>query len=361
MDATRGDKEAGFMGDVRRRGGGVPGWAVAVVVAVALIAAFLASVSIGTRSVPLGDVAHALLTGDQSTVGGIVVWRRVPRTAFALLAGAALGVAGLLMQAVTRNPIADPSILGVNTGASLAVVIGIAFLGVTTATQYTALAVAGAALAAAFVYGVGSAGGGGATPLKLALAGTATSLALSSLVSVIMLPRGNVMDTFRFWQVGSVGGADMATAAGFAPLLAVGLIVALVMAPALEVLALGDQAAVGLGARPGVTRLVCSAAAVLLCGGVTALAGPVGFVGLMVPHVVRTLYRGGMRVTVALCALAGGALLLLSDVVGRLLGMALLGTPDLEVGIVTAVVGAPVFIIVAIRSARGGVLEADAR
>lgn len=339
---------------------GIPGWLAAVLVVILILGAFIFSVSIGTRSIAFGDVVSVLVTHNQSTVDGIVVWQRVPRTLFALLAGAALGVSGLLMQAVTRNPIADPSILGVNSGASLAVVIGIAYLGITTNVQYMALAILGAAVTAVFVYGIGSAGRGGATPLKLALAGTAVSLALSSLVSAIMLPKGNVMDTFRFWQVGSVGGAGWESITGFAPLLVVGLIVALAIAPALEVLALGDQAAVGLGARPGVVRLVASAAAVILCGATTAIAGPISFVGLMVPHAVRMLYRGGMRGNICLSALAGALLLLVSDVVGRMVGSLVLGTAaDLEVGIVTAFIGAPVFIFIAIKSSRGNALEAS--
>ena len=324
---------------------------VALVAAVALLAlASVASLSLGTRSIPFPDVVGVLLgQADPDSFTARIVMQRAPRTLFALLAGAALGVSGLLMQAVTRNPIADPSILGVNSGAALAVVCGIAFLHVTTSGQYMALAVAGAAVTALFVYGVGSAGAGGASPLKLALAGTAVSVALSSLVSIVIMPRNSVMDQFRFWQIGSVGGAGWDSVAGFVPVFLVGVLVALVMAGSLEVLALGDDAAVGLGARPGLIRAVSSAAAVLLCGAVTALAGPIGFVGLMVPHAVRMVWRGAsMRSVMLLSALVGALLLTFADVVGRLVG----GTGEVEVGIVTAIVGAPVFIAVAVRSGR---------
>lgn len=323
----------------------------ALVAAVALLAlASVASLSLGTRSIPFPDVVGVLLgQADPDSFTARIVMQRAPRTLFALLAGAALGMSGLLMQAVTRNPIADPSILGVNSGAALAVVCGIAFLHVTTSGQYMALAVAGAAVTALFVYGVGSAGAGGASPLKLALAGTAVSVALSSLVSIVIMPRNSVMDQFRFWQIGSVGGAGWDSVAGFVPVFLVGVLVALVMAGSLEVLALGDDAAVGLGARPGLIRAVSSAAAVLLCGAVTALAGPIGFVGLMVPHAVRMVWRGAsMRSVMLLSALVGALLLTFADVVGRLVG----GTGEVEVGIVTAIVGAPVFIAVAVRSGR---------
>lgn len=323
----------------------------ALVAAVALLAlASVASLSLGTRSIPFPDVVGVLLgQADPDSFTARIVMQRAPRTLFALLAGAALGVSGLLMQAVTRNPIADPSILGVNSGAALAVVCGIAFLHVTTSGQYMALAVAGAAVTALFVYGVGSAGAGGASPLKLALAGTAVSVALSSLVGIVIMPRNSVMDQFRFWQIGSVGGAGWDSVAGFVPVFLVGVLVALVMAGSLEVLALGDDAAVGLGARPGLIRAVSSAAAVLLCGAVTALAGPIGFVGLMVPHAVRMVWRGAsMRSVMLLSALVGALLLTFADVVGRLVG----GTGEVEVGIVTAIVGAPVFIAVAVRSGR---------
>ena len=329
------------------------GVAALVVLLAALALVALASLAIGSRVIPLPDVVSAIVA-PQGDFASAIVSKRVPRTLFSLLAGAALGVSGLLMQAVTRNPIADPSILGVNSGAALFVVCGIAFLGITTSGQYVALAVAGAAVTAVLVYGVGSAGSGGASPLKLALAGTAVSVALSSLVSVVMMPRTNVMDQFRFWQIGSVGGADMGAIMTFLPVFVIGVAVAVVMAPSLEVLALGDDAAVGLGARPGLIRLVSSAAAVLLCGAVTALAGPVGFIGLMVPHMVRMVWRTvGMRSVMLLSALVGALLLTGSDVVGRVIG----GTGEVEVGIVTAVIGAPVFIVVAIRASRASALE----
>ena len=279
-------------------------------------------------------------------MGTAVVNERIVRTVFSLAAGAALGVSGALMQAITRNPIADPSILGVNTGASLFVVIGIAFWGISTAEQYIWLALSGAGLTSVFVYGIGSMGRGGATPIKLALAGTATSAALSSLVTAIMLPRGQVMDVFRFWQVGSVGGATWDSIFLVAPFLAIGVLAGVFSAPALNALALGDDVATGLGVQTGVLRITSAIAGVMLCGAVTALAGPIGFVGLMAPHAVRLVLGPDQRVLIPMSAVAGACVLSLSDVIGRLLG----APGELEVGVVTAFIGAPILVAIAVKS-----------
>ena len=320
--------------------------AVAVLLALTVLAAGF-SLAVGSRSIPLPEVASALFAPGQDAFAAKVVQARVPRTLFALLAGAAQGILGLLMQRVTRNPIADPSILGVNAGVSLFVVAAMAFLGITTSSQYIWWAIFGAALTAVLVYGVGSSGRGGASPLKLALAGTAVSTAFSSLVSIIVMPRENVMSSFRFWQVGSVSGASWADVQTFVPFLLVGVAVALIVAPALEVLALGDDAAVGLGAKPGLVRLASSVTAVVLCGATTAIAGPIAFVGLMVPHLVNLLYKGNLRMQMLLTALLGAFVLTAADVLGRVA----VSPGELEVGIVTAFVGAPFFIAVAVRSA----------
>jgi iron complex transport system permease protein len=250
------------------------------------------------------------------------------------------------MQAVTRNPIADPSILGVNTGASLFVVCGIAFLHINTAGQYIWLALVGAMLTAIFVYGIGSMGRGGATPLKLVLAGAATSAALSSLVSAIMIPRSYVMDQFRFWQVGSVGAGNWDVIEKFAPFLIVGVILAFVTAPALNALALGDEVATGLGVRTGTLRLIAAVAGVLLCGATTALAGPIGFIGLLATHVMRLVLGPDLRYVIPMSALSGAIVLILSDVIGRLIG----SPGELEVGVVTAFVGAPILILIAMKA-----------
>lgn len=328
----------------RRRTVAIVGLVVGVGIAVLLSLAF------GSRTVSMAEIVDGLTSWTQgrtpSDIGAIAVQARIPRTVLALMAGAALALSGALMQAITRNPIADPGILGVNTGAALAVVCGIAFFGITSPYQYLWLALGGAILTAIFVYNVGSVGPGGSTPIKLALAGAATTAALSSLVSAVLLPRTAAMDTFRFWQVGGVGGADWGTMAVIAPLLLGGTLVAFLCAPALNALALGDDVAVGLGVRIGRTRLLAAVAGVVLCAAVTAVAGPIAFVGLMVPHVVRMLVGPDQRWMLPLSALGGAMLLTLADTIGRLVGY----PGETEAGIVTAFVGAPVLVIIARRS-----------
>ncbi|MBB3108499.1 iron complex transport system permease protein [Paenibacillus phyllosphaerae] len=319
---------------------------VLVISIVLLGLSVLASLILGSRLVTWDELTNAILHPGVDSYESSVVHKRISRTVFSLLCGAALGISGALMQAITRNPIADPSILGVNTGAALFVVCGIAFLHISTASQYIWLALAGAGLTAIFVFGVGSMGRGGPTPIKLILAGAATSAALSSLVSAIMIPRTNVMDQFRYWQVGSVGAASWDSISTFAPFLIVGVIVAIVTGPALNALALGDEAATGLGVRTGTLRLVAAVAGVILCGAVTALAGPIGFIGLLSTHIVRLILGADLRLIIPMSAVAGAIVLTLSDVIGRLIG----SPGELEVGVVTAFIGAPILIILAMRS-----------
>ncbi|WP_026478900.1 FecCD family ABC transporter permease [Alkaliphilus transvaalensis] len=306
----------------------------------------LASLAFGARFISFNEVIDILIHSRRTTINEIVVHERIPRTVFGIMAGAALGVSGALMQAITRNPIADPSILGVNTGASLFVVGGIAFFRISTPGEYILFASIGAAITAVFVYGIGSMGQGGATPIKLALAGAATSAALSSLVSAIILPRTDVMNAVRFWQVGSISGATWEGIVTVLPFLIVGVVLGLLSTPALDALAMGDDIATGLGVRTGVVRLVGALAGVLLCGATTALAGPIGFVGLMVPHTMRLICGPNLRWVIPMSAIGGAILLILSDVLGRLIG----SPSELEAGIVTAFIGAPILIIIAMRS-----------
>ncbi len=330
-------------------------FAAALILFTALLLVVLAaSVALGSRTVS-GSVTWAqnwqeTLDGvfhpDVNSYGANVVRKRLARTFFALLSGAALGVSGALMQAVTRNPIADPSILGVNTGASLFVVCGIAFFNITSRLQYIGFALVGAMLTAVLVYSIGSLGRGGATPVKLVLAGSAVSAAFSSLVNAVLLPRSSVVDTFRFWQVGSVGSGTWESTLAFLPFALAGVAIALLSSPALNALALGDEAAAGLGVRTGLLRLVASFASVLLCGASTAMAGPIGFIGLLAPHVMRLLLGADLRVTIPMSALAGAVFLTAADVIGRLVAY----PGELQVGIVTAFIGAPVLIYSAIRA-----------
>lgn len=319
---------------------------VLVMCVILLGASVVASLAFGSRPVRFHELIDGLFHPDVDSFGANIVRKRVSRTVFSLFCGAALGVSGALMQAVTRNPLADPSILGVNTGASLFVVCGIAFLNITSASQYIWLALAGAAITAVFVFGIGSMGRGGATPIKLVLAGAAVSAALSSLVTAIMIPRSYVMDQFRFWQVGSVGSATWSAIGTFIPFLIVGVIIAFMTAPALNALALGDDVATGLGVRTGTLRFIAALAGVLLCGAATALAGPIGFIGLLSTHVVRLILGPDLRFVIPMSAIAGAIILTVSDVGGRLIG----NPGELEVGVVTAFIGAPILIILAMRS-----------
>ena len=313
------------------------GWLVVAVCALAALC--VASVALGVRFVPLPDVLAAL-GGHTETVGQAAVVARLPRTALAVLVGAALALSGASMQAITRNPLADPGILGVSGGAALAVVITIVLIGVSTPGALMAAAVIGSAVAAVFVYAVGSLGSGGATPLKLTLAGAATSAAFASLVQAVLLPRTDAMESFRFWQIGGVGGATWDRIGLVAPALAVGAAICLLSARGMNALALGDDLAAGLGAHVTRTRLVSAAGAVVLCGAATAVAGPIGFVGLVIPHLCRLLVGTDHRWLLPFSAITGAGLLVAADVIGRLVAR----PSELDVGIVTALVGAPFFI-----------------
>ncbi|GAA2377887.1 iron ABC transporter permease [Gordonia sp. QH-12] len=307
--------------------------------ALLLVILFGVSVAFGVRAVSPAEIWGAL-TGGSDGIAEAAVLKRIPRTVLAMLVGAALALSGAGMQAVTRNPVADPGILGISTGASLAVVTGIVAFGMSDPYWYIAVAIAGAFATAVFVYAVGSMGFGGATPLKLALSGAATAAALTCLISAVLLPRVDVMQKFQHWQVGGVGGADWHRIGVVAPFLAAGAIVMLGCARGMNSLSLGDDVATALGENVFRTRLVTGIAAVVLAGAATAIAGPIAFVGLLVPHACRASIGADHRWLLPFSALAGAGLLVLSDVVGRLVAR----PSEVDVGVVTALIGAPVFI-----------------
>lgn len=316
------------------------------------------SLSAGARDIPLSDLMATLSGETVNSLYAPILTKRVIRTVLGLIAGCALGTAGCVMQSITRNPIADPSILGVNSGAALFVVSGIAFFGAKTASQYIALALAGAGIISMLVFGIasfvpgkGAVSYNNATPIRLALAGAAVSTACSSLISAVMLPRTNVTQEFRFWQVGSISGGTWNNILTVLPLLVVGILLAILLTPSLNALALGDDIATGLGVNVTRTRALGALSGVLLCGAITALTGPIGFVGLMVPHLVRIFCGADLRVQIPVSAMDGALLLILADVLGRYIGR----PGELEVGIVTAFLGAPVFILV-VRKAKVGKL-----
>ena len=300
----------------------------------------VASLAIGSRSLPFDEVVRAFTAYDGSDAHAIVRDLRVPRTELGLLVGAALGAAGALMQGVTRNALAEPGILGINAGASLAVVLAISVVGIDSVSGYTGFALLGAALTAALVFVLGGAGRGGPTPVRLALAGAVLMTLLISLTSAILVFDARTLDEFRFWIVGSIAGREAGVVVAILPFVAAGLAIALCAGRWLNALSLGDDVARALGQHVGRTRIVATAGFVLLAGAAVAAAGPVAFVGLAVPHVVRTLVGPDYRWILPYSILAGGIALLSGDVLGRVLAR----PEELEVGIVTALVGAPFFI-----------------
>ncbi|MFE5672515.1 FecCD family ABC transporter permease [Agromyces sp. NPDC056523] len=315
------------------------GIAVLAIAAVALVAVVAVSLALGVRLIDPADVWQALVAPDLTDPDqAVVVQLRVPRTILGIAAGVALGLAGTLIQGVTRNPIADPGLLGVNAGASLAVVLCISLLGVGSPLGYIWFAFAGAAAAAVIVFAIG-----GAQPVRLALVGAALTALLTPLIALVLLRDTEAFNQYRFWAVGSLTGRDLSTVAALWPFLAVGVVLAAGLAHRLNLLALGDDVAAALGQRVGVTRAVSGLALVLLCGTAVALAGPIALVGLVVPHVARRLVGSDYRWMTAAAVLLGPIMLLAADVIGRLV----VPNAELEAGVVAAFLGAPVLIAIA--------------
>ncbi|MBM7074929.1 iron chelate uptake ABC transporter family permease subunit [Micromonospora sp. MMS20-R1-14] len=302
-----------------------------------LVAVTVLSIAVGAKQLTLVEVWHGLVSPG-SPEHAVVQQMRLPRTLLGLLAGAALGVAGSLMQALTRNPLADPGLLGINAGASAAVATATALLGVATVRGWIWFALLGAVVVTVAVHAVG--GGRQATPERLALAGAALNAVLYSFVSAVMLLDAVSLDRLRFWTVGSLATADFTTVATVAPFILAGLLVGLAGARPLNALALGDDAARALGASPALIRAGTVTAVTLLCGAATAACGPIVFVGLLVPHLVRALTGPDLRWLLPYAAVLAPVLLLGADVLGRVLGR----PGELQVGLVTAVLGGPLFL-----------------
>ncbi|RCV54789.1 FecCD family ABC transporter permease [Marinitenerispora sediminis] len=300
----------------------------------------LLSIAVGAKAIPLSTVWQALWNYDGSYDHSVIFELRLPRTLLGVAVGAALGLSGALMQALTRNPLADPGILGINAGAAAAVVLAVYVFGLTDLNAYVWFAFAGAALTTVVVYVLGSAGRGGATPVRLALAGTAIGAVLIGLVHGVIILNEFVFDQIRFWQIGSLVGRDLGVFTAVLPFLLAGTLLALLLGSQLNAVALGEDLAAALGARVNRTRAVTALAIVLLCGGATAAAGPIAFVGLTVPHVARALIGPDQRWVLPYSAVLAAILLVGADTLGRIV----LPTGELEVGIITALVGAPVFI-----------------
>ena len=279
---------------------------------IVLILSVIVSITYGAKAVGLSDIIDGILGRNTDSFNANVVAARIPRTIFGLIAGASLSIAGVLMQSITRNPIADPSILGVNTGASLFIVIGIAFFNIQSKIAYMGIAFVGALITALFVYNLASLGNGGATPIKLAISGAAVSTALTSLISIFVMPDSSVMTTFRFWQIGSIGGTTNTDILLLLPFTIAAIVISLMLSNNLDTMLLSEETAKALGLN----------------------------IGLMIPHLIRAIVGSNHKVLILSSGIYGGAILIISDVLGRILGR----PGELESGIMTALIGAPVFI-----------------
>jgi len=321
------------------------------VLAAAIALAALASLALGSQSLAPGAVWQVLTGGGSEADRAVVEGLRVPRTLLGLVCGAALGVAGALTQAHTRNPLADPGLIGVNAGASLGVVVAISYLGLVSPAAYAWFAVLGAVVAGAVVIGLAAR----ITMLEpmttVVLVGAVLSALLASATSAVVLLEVDSARSFTSWSVGSLAGRDLSVAAGIAPVLALGVVAALLALPALPGLELGDELAAALGRNPARDRVIGLGAVVLLAGGATAACGTLGFLGLLAPHLARRLCGARPIATVGVSALCGALIILLADVVGRVV----LVTSEVSVGVMLAIVGAPVFVVLARQFDRGTV------
>jgi iron complex transport system permease protein len=323
----------------RRASALAPG--LAVLAAALAVVAFL-SVTQGSRDIGLGEVLGALgtWTDDGTTNSTVTLELRVPRTILGILVGAALGVAGAVLQGVTRNPLADAGIMGINSGAAVFVVFAITVLGVRGVSVYVWFAFAGAIAALVLVYAVASLGREGATPVKLALAGAAVTAGLGSMTTGIVMTNVDALNELRFWQVGSLAGRYAPILTGVAPFLITGLIASLAFGRVLNGLALGEDIARGLGQRVGLTRAAAFGVVAVLAGAATAACGPIVFIGLVVPHIARFLCGPDYRWILPYSMLLAPIVLLLADVIGRVV----VPPDELQVGVVLGLLGAPVFI-----------------
>ncbi|MFT4167248.1 MAG: iron ABC transporter permease [Microlunatus sp.] len=311
----------------------------------AVLTVTIIGIAVGARDISAADVVQVLLHPDGTSYDSYVLWtERIPRTILGLLVGAALGASGLIMQALTLNPLADPGILGVEVGAAFFVVFGVVIFQVGDLRVYFWFALVGAAVTAGLVYLIGTRTAVGGSALGLVLAGAAIAALMAAMINLLIVRSPATAASLRFWSVGQLTGR--AEVLGDAlPFLVVGLVGALPLGRTLNILALGEDMAAGLGVRVGSAQLVCAAVAVLLCAAATAACGPVGFVGLVAGHLARMLVGTDHRLALPMAMLVGSALLLAADVAGRIV----LRGGELEVGIMTAVIGTPFFVWLARR------------
>jgi iron complex transport system permease protein len=314
--------------------------ALPLCIAVLLLAIF-ASIAFGAADIQLQTVLASIFSFDATNTNHLIIQTlRLPRAFTAILVGAALGVAGAIMQGLTRNPLADPGLLGIEAGATLAVVGGVFLFNIHSLPVFALFAFLGGTLTALAVYALGSMGRSGATPFKLTIAGAALSSMLASLTTSILLFNQRSLEEVRFWLAGSVAGREMGLVLEAAPFILGGLLLAFVLGRQITTLSMGEDIARSLGQNVGAIKLVCAGAVVILAGSAVALAGPIGFIGLIIPHVVRMFAGMDYRWVLPYSALLGASFLVIADVAARLIVRPF----DMPVGIMTAAIGGPVFI-----------------
>jgi iron complex transport system permease protein len=335
---------------VRIRSAGTRLTVSALVLVVCVVAVSAVGLMLGSRALPLTDVLGALAgqpTGDAS----IIVWdQRLPRTLLGLMVGAALGIGGAVAQGLTRNALADPGLLGVSAGAALTIVIGTFTFGITALAPQLALGILGAGMAGAAVLLLGTRSSIAATPQGFALIGVAISAILGSIASTLVLLDASTLDEYRFWLVGSLAGRGTSTLTTVGPVLLVGTVAAIACSRLLDALALGDDAAAALGVRLRRARILAGIAVIVLTGAAVAAAGPIAFVGLAVPHAARALSGPGASWLLPFSGALGAVLLVTADVLGRVVSR----PSELQAGVVTALVGAPVALLLIARARHAG-------
>jgi iron complex transport system permease protein len=305
-----------------------------------LLVCLLFSLSLGAADIELGTIYRSLTDFDNSTNHLIVSSVRLPRTLIALIVGAALAVAGAVMQGLTQNPLADPGILGVEIGAAFAVVVATFIFNINSLSVYAWFAFLGATIVAVLVYAIATLSPGGVTPLNLTIAGAVFSSLIGTFISGIMIVSQRALEETRFWLAGSLAGRDLELLLQVLPYLTIGLVLALVLGRQITTLSLGEDVAKGLGQNTILVKGLGAISVVLLAGGSVAIAGPIGFVGLVIPHMARFLVGVDYRWILPYSAIFGAVLLTISDIAARLI----LRPQELPVGLIMPIIGAPLFL-----------------
>lgn len=314
----------------------------------ALAAAVMGSIAFGVTNIPLHQVWESFTQFNGSNEHLIILTARLPRALIALAVGASLAVAGALMQVITRNPIASPSTLGVNSGAAFFIIMSAGWLGISGLQSLTWVALIGAAVSGGIVFFLGSIGRDGMTPVKITLAGASIAAFFHSLTQGLMLSDGKMFDQVLVWLVGSVAGRDLNQLAAVWPYMTVGMLAALLLGRHLNALSMGDDIAQSLGQKTALIKLLAAAAVILLAGGSVAAAGPIAFVGIIIPHIVRYLIGNDYRWILPYSAVLGALLLVTADLGSRYIAM----PKEVPVGVMTAIIGVPFFVYIARKGRR---------